>query len=149
MCCAYNSCGNRDVESLCKECTCSFEEMASHHPACRRITLEDRRRSYEDAAFAKKISHSKVPSASTATVLADARPEREEEDRCAKECKDAGLATTNSQDETVPAVHAKPATAGAKTTGLEDDSCSETGSNVDFGGGGGDDAISAYDSCSI
>ena len=85
---------------------------------------------------------------SAATVLADVRRDREEEDRCAKECKEAGLATT-SQDETVPAVpSAQPAAAGPKTTGLEDDARSETGSNVDFGGGG-DDALSAADLCSI
>ena len=63
MCAANNCLGNANCSSLCKECTCSFLELASHRPQCRYITLEDRERSYNDPAYAKEISHSTVRSA--------------------------------------------------------------------------------------
>ena len=71
ICCHFNSCGNKGVACLVKECLCDWEGIASHKPQCHRITREHRARAMKDADFAKSISHHQVESAFNALPLAD------------------------------------------------------------------------------
>ena len=71
MCCHYNSNGNRNVSALCKDCWCSFEQLAAVNPTCRRITRKDLKRALSDPDFAKKISHHPIPSAWNELPLAN------------------------------------------------------------------------------